>query len=97
MAVAARDGIKMGDAKYEYTRKPRRCPACGAARVATVLYGLPAFSERLKADLDAGRIVLGGCCIAADDPAWQCVECGTQIHRKKKANGIDADWPWEEI
>lgn len=31
--------------------------------------------------MDEGRVVLGGCCITGDDPAWRCVVCGASIHR----------------
>jgi hypothetical protein len=53
----------------------QRCPACGSAEVAGIQYGLPLFTAELNADLDAGRVVLGGCCIGGDDPAWVCREC----------------------
>lgn len=53
----------------------QRCPACGSAEVAGVLYGLPRFTAELTADLDAGRMVLGGCCVCDDDPVWACRAC----------------------
>jgi len=68
--------------RYESERKPRKCPECGSGRIAKILYGMPAFSEKLENNLNAGRIVLGGCCVTLDDPVWQCVECDTTIYRK---------------
>ena len=53
----------------------QRCPSCGAVEVAAILYGLPRFDDELRADLDAGRVVLGGCCIGGDDPVWVCRGC----------------------
>lgn len=41
-------------------RKPRKCPACGSLRVASILYGYPAYSEELKRKIELGRIVLVG-------------------------------------
>ena len=38
-------------------------------------YGLPRFTPELKADLDAGRVVLGGCCVCDDDPVYTCRDC----------------------
>ena len=53
----------------------QRCPVCGAAGVARIGYGLPRFTPDLTADLDAGRVVLGGCDISGDDPVWLCRAC----------------------
>jgi hypothetical protein len=70
--------------RYEYFKKPAKCPKCGSARIATIRYGLPAFSEELEAKMKAGRITLGGCCITEDDPVWQCADCMILIYRKSK-------------
>ena len=69
--------------EYEYTKKPAKCPACGSSHMADILYGLPALSEKLQADLDDGRIVLGGCCVTDHDPSWQCAVCATKVYRRK--------------
>lgn len=53
-----------------------RCPSCGASsRVAEILYGLPAFDEELNRNLQAGRIVLGGCGVSDNMPRWRCGKC----------------------
>jgi hypothetical protein len=57
------------------TSKPDRCPECGSEKVASILYGLPMFDEELERRLNAGEVVLGGCCVLGDDPLWQCMEC----------------------
>jgi hypothetical protein len=54
---------------------PTECPACHSPRVARILYGLPHFTAQRKSDLDQGRVVLGGCCVFGDDPAWHCLAC----------------------
>jgi hypothetical protein len=52
------------------------CPSCGSEEVAWIFYGLPAGSlEQLRPDLDAGRLILGGCCCSSDDPQWRCLAC----------------------
>jgi hypothetical protein len=61
--------------------KPRKCPACGGKSIASFLYGMPAYSEKLRADLDSGKVVLGGCCIWDDQPTWKCNNCDVGIHR----------------
>ncbi len=45
------------------------------------MYGMPVPDEKLQADLDSGRVVLGGCCISLDDPAWKCRECGAVFYK----------------
>lgn len=60
--------------------KPRKCPKCGG-KVARIFYGMPAFTEKLQADLDAGRVILGGCCKTEHDPTWQCTKCEQEIYQ----------------
>ncbi len=52
-----------------------KCPKCGSAKVASILYGLPMFNEKLERELESGEVTLGGCCITDDDPLWQCIAC----------------------
>ena len=68
--------------RFEARVKPKKCPKCGSLIVARILYGFPAYSEELEADMKAGRVAIGGCCITGDDPAWKCMECETEIYRK---------------
>lgn len=68
--------------RIELARKPAKCPKCKNKPVAVILYGFPAFSGELEQKLDAGLIVLGGCKISGDDPAWKCAKCGQEIYRK---------------
>jgi predicted RNA-binding Zn-ribbon protein involved in translation (DUF1610 family) len=63
-------------------KKPHKCPECGSWRIAGILYGMPSMDARLERDLEAGRIVLGGCVVTDPDPTWQCTDCGTQIYRE---------------
>ena len=55
--------------------KPKKCPECGSDSIAEILYGLPAYDEQMERDLDAGKIVLGGCCVSDDSPEWHCNKC----------------------
>ena len=68
--------------RYNYFRKPKKCPNCGNTKIATILYGLPAFDEQLEKGLNDGSIRLGGCCITDDDPKWECAKCGAKIYKK---------------
>jgi hypothetical protein len=74
----------------------QRCPACGSAEVAGIGYGLPRYTAELRADLDAGRVVLGGCDISGDDPVWVCRACQHSWGRRFPAN-FPASWRSETV
>ena len=52
------------------------CPQCGSSEVARIQWGYPALSDELEADVEAGRVVLGGCLVGPDDATHQCRACG---------------------
>ena len=56
--------------RIRQSKKPRKCPQCGHAPLASILYGSVRFSDDLERKLKKGTIVLGGCLIGMDDPAW---------------------------
>lgn len=66
--------------KYCSVNKPVSCPKCGSKKVVRVLYGEPTYEAFLKEM--AGKIVLGGCIVTGNDPAWSCTECHINIYRK---------------
>jgi hypothetical protein len=68
-----------------------RCPRCGSPSLARILYGFPAFTRRLEEDLDAGRVVLGGCVIGEDQPTLSCGACEIVIWPDGHTMA-DADW-----
>jgi len=49
--------------------------------MADILYGEPAYRS-LERDLEAGRIILGGCLRTDNSPTWQCLDLGTQIYKE---------------
>ncbi len=51
-----------------------KCPHCGSVNTARYLYGMPAFSEEMQVKLDAGKWVLGGCCISSVEINGQSVD-----------------------
>lgn len=51
------------------------CPKCGCGSVARIAWSMPAYSEELMEDLDAGRVHIGGCCVTGEDPEWHCNDC----------------------
>jgi hypothetical protein len=38
--------------------------------------------EELGRQIDDGEVVLGGCCVTDNDPAWQCSDCDAIIYRE---------------
>jgi len=74
--------MKNQSSRVERAIKPDRCPECGKSQMADILYGYPAFSDELQQDINEGRVMLGGCCVSFDDPAWVCSQCGLKIFRK---------------
>ena len=41
-----------------------KCPHCGSRNTARILYGKPAMNDELQAELDSGKVRLGGCCVS---------------------------------
>ena len=55
------------------------CPRCGAADIARIQYGYPAGSAQLDEDLQAKRVVLGGCLVWTGMPDRHCTACGLEF------------------
>ena len=60
-----------------------KCPACGSANVASILHGYPALTDELKRQIDAGEVILGGCCITPGKKMldFECRDCGARFTR----------------
>lgn len=84
LAESGAQGTEMTSERTEEVylkKKPRSCPACGNRPVATILYGMPAFSDDLEADLERGVVTIGGCLLSPDAPVWECAHCGLLMYR----------------
>jgi hypothetical protein len=73
--------------------RQKACPSCGSTRVARILYGEPMGSASLEADLEAGRVVLGGCLVADDSPRYRCADCGNGSMTLAMEEGSDEPTP----
>ena len=69
--------------RVEPGEKIEACPCCGSAKFARILYGKPAFTDKLKAELEAGTVILGGCLLSGDDPFMACADCKVRFYRSK--------------
>ena len=67
--------------KIRVATKPDECPVCGSKKIATILRGMPAYSEKLLKDIDEDKVILGGCIVSGDDPRYVCVDCKTDFYR----------------
>ena len=65
--------------RIERTRKPRKCPKCGHAPLGEILWGMPHMDDKLEELMNAGKIIIGGCCLGGDDATWECSKCHQQI------------------
>jgi hypothetical protein len=68
---------------------PAACPSCGSATIAWILRGYPVFSEQLESDLDAGRVVLGGCLVGPDQASHRCNACGLEFRADGRLVRVD--------
>lgn len=48
-----------------------KCPKCGNRNVAEYLWGMPAFTEQLEEELEAGHVVVG-VCITESETKYHC-------------------------
>lgn len=69
----------------------RFCPFCGSKNIAEYLYGLPCFNEALEKDLEAKRIILGGCMIDGSEPDYHCNDCEKDFGYRDNASSSDSE------
>ena len=60
------------------------CPACKSENVATIMYGMPAFSPVLMNEIKTGTKKLGGCCVRDESPDYTCNDCGKEWKNEAK-------------
>jgi hypothetical protein len=62
------------------TDVPSRCPHCGSDRVVPYAYGLP-IPDLVEAE-ERGEVILAGCVVDADSPAFHCNACGQDLQER---------------
>lgn len=65
----------LGESHRYKPARPAECPQCHSKEVAEILYGVPHYSEALQAELDSGRICIGGSWSWDESPQWRCLSC----------------------
>lgn len=66
-------------------RKPKKCANCNSRNIASILYGMPAYDEKMEKDIADKKIVLGGCEIHEDAAKWICTDCETEYYKENPA------------
>lgn len=69
------DRTRPPEVPVEPAWRKMKCPACGEANTARIMYGLPSFDQELGESLSTGEVVLGGCVLSPDNPKWHCNLC----------------------
>lgn len=49
------------------------CPKCGSKNTVRIVYGYP--SKKTLEIAKNSKVILGGCIISDNDPAWHCNDC----------------------
>ena len=49
------------------------CPKCQSKKIVPIQYGEPSMETLDKSE--AGKLVLGGCCVTEESTKWYCVDC----------------------
>jgi len=67
----------------------KKCLKCKSISVASIPFGMPAFSEELIKDEHEGRMVFGGCLIDENFlPDWHCNQCKYEWEKSKPSEGL---------
>lgn len=66
------------DAIYE------TCIFCGSTACVATLYGRIPLTKQLQADLDAKKVILGGCLTSTVLPMQRCLDCGKTWQHKEQ-------------
>ena len=57
----------------------KTCPVCGSTNVVKIYYGIEAYAEDAKKQIEEGKALFVCCKTGFDDPGYRCLDCGTDI------------------
>ena len=63
----------MEESEPSMEHKRHKCPNCGETAAVEILWGYPA--REVWPLVEAGELILGGCCRLIDDPDRACKSC----------------------
>jgi len=70
--------------------RPEKCPKCGSAQVAAIIYALPAAGKEIQDDLKSRRVIPAGRTPTGNDPRWRCLKCGFEWGHPRGLSGSAA-------
>ncbi len=74
--------------KKRTTLMNNSCPKCNSEKVASILFGLPQYDEKLKKDILSKKVVLGGCFVNREfNPNYRCLSCLYQWEEESPMQG----------
>ena len=54
----------------------KECLCCGGEKIVPIFWGYPGDVDHVLKLVEKERLVLGGCCVSDNDPAFGCLDCG---------------------
>jgi len=63
-----------------------KCLFCGGKKVVPIFYGYLADMDYVMKLVEAKKVVLGGCYVSDNDPAFECLDCGQRSGNREKEN-----------
>ena len=72
------------------TDHPAKCPKCGCARVALLLYSRADAAGISREELQIRRAVPAGRAPTGNDPRWRCLRCRTEWGHPRGLSGAAA-------
>jgi len=70
--------------------RPAKCPKCGSARVALLLYAREDAAGISREELQTRRAVPAGRAPTGNDPRWRCLRCCTEWGHPRGLSGAAA-------
>ena len=62
----------------------QKCPNCNSVKTAEIVYGYIMIDDKIQKLLNSEQIILGGCIITDNDPAWFCNDCKNRFGNREE-------------
>jgi hypothetical protein len=61
-------------------KKPKICPSCKSKRIATYVYDVSSLTDKMRKDIENGKVVLKEENDAGESPNFVCINCGKEFY-----------------
>jgi len=65
----------------------KECICCSSKNVVPIFWGYPADMDYVLKLAEEKKLVLGGCCVNDNDPAFECLDCGRRYGKGGDVDG----------